>query len=203
MNQKFLAFDSNRRDRLINEGFKEFSILGLERSSLNNILSQAKIPKGLFYHYFDDKQSFFVFLIEFSLNYITQALSDSTLLEERDYIKRLERSFVIKSEVYKKYGYFESFIAKVYKEENPESINKLIDPEIKKYGARVVTENIDFDMFLNPDHEANIRIVSRYLHQAFVDIIPAIRNMSKEQIEHHMLLEGKHLRKVLYKEEYI
>ena len=199
---KFDGFEDERKKRLINAGFTEFGTHGYERSSLNRILQTAQIPKGLFYHYFEQKEDLYHYLIQFGINEITKKLMDSRLLDETDYIKRLLMSYMIKVHVYKEYTNFEQFLMSVYKDNNPEFLASINLTDSKAYGQRFVGENIDLSRFIVADLEAGTRVASRYMQQAFNDIIFSIQEMDENKIKQYLTQEAAYLKKMLYKEEY-
>lgn len=56
--------DSETRDRLLDAGTELFARKGFNGCGLSEILQQAGVPKGSFYHYFGSKEEFGVVLIE-------------------------------------------------------------------------------------------------------------------------------------------
>ena len=56
--------DADTRDRILQAGTDLFSKKGFNGTGLNEILTQAAVPKGSFYHYFGSKEEFGVVLIE-------------------------------------------------------------------------------------------------------------------------------------------
>ena len=53
-----------RKNELIEAALDEFTVKNYENASLNVILKNAGISKGTFYYHFQDKQAFYVFLLE-------------------------------------------------------------------------------------------------------------------------------------------
>lgn len=49
-----------KKEELFNAALKEFSEQGFQNASLNNILKQAKVSKGVFYHYFENKDALYL-----------------------------------------------------------------------------------------------------------------------------------------------
>lgn len=56
--------ESDTRERILEAGAEFFAQKGFNGCGLNEILSQAGVPKGSFYHYFGSKEEFGVVLIE-------------------------------------------------------------------------------------------------------------------------------------------
>ncbi len=69
MTEKFKDIDiyNPKVHKILNAAFEEFAKFGLDKASLNKILKSAGISKGVFYHYFSDKEELFNFLIYFTV----------------------------------------------------------------------------------------------------------------------------------------
>lgn len=53
-----------RNNELIRAALDEFSIHSYENASLNKIIKNAGISKGLFYYHFDDKKALYSFILK-------------------------------------------------------------------------------------------------------------------------------------------
>lgn len=60
----FLNLSKEKQELLIKAAKKEFSRVPLYEASISNIIKDAKIPRGSFYQYFDDKEDVFFFLLD-------------------------------------------------------------------------------------------------------------------------------------------
>ncbi|WP_016993234.1 TetR/AcrR family transcriptional regulator [Lysinibacillus boronitolerans] len=63
MYQAFMNLAEDKRQAIINAALKEFSINHYATASTNRIVSNARISKGILYHYFGSKKKFVSFLI--------------------------------------------------------------------------------------------------------------------------------------------
>jgi len=59
----FFALPAERRDRLVREAIAEFSERTYAEASLSQIAQRARIPKGSFYQYFEDKLDLYRWLV--------------------------------------------------------------------------------------------------------------------------------------------
>ena len=59
----FYRLPDEKRARLLASAYREFTQHTYEKTSINRILDEAKIPKGSFYQYFDDKSDLFYLCI--------------------------------------------------------------------------------------------------------------------------------------------
>lgn len=62
--QTFYNLPEEKRERLIDAIYQEFSRVPYEDVSINKIIGMAKIPRGSFYQYFEDKHDVLEFLLE-------------------------------------------------------------------------------------------------------------------------------------------
>lgn len=49
-----------KREALLNAAVKEFGANGFQNASLNTILKEAKVSKGVFYHYYENKDALYL-----------------------------------------------------------------------------------------------------------------------------------------------
>lgn len=59
----FYRLSDEKKERILRSAHREFTEHTYEKSSINRILDEAKIPKGSFYQYFDDKSDLFYLCI--------------------------------------------------------------------------------------------------------------------------------------------
>jgi AcrR family transcriptional regulator len=55
-----------KRERIVEAAIEEFADHSYQAASISNIVRKAEIAKGSFYQYFEDKRSFYRFLVEFA-----------------------------------------------------------------------------------------------------------------------------------------
>lgn len=60
----FYNLPIEKREKLINAVKQEFSRVPLTQASISNIVKSARIPRGSFYQYFEDKEDAFFYLLE-------------------------------------------------------------------------------------------------------------------------------------------
>lgn len=194
-------FDETRKAQLINAALDEFSAYGQKKSTIDNILKNSNISKGLFYYYFRDKIDLYEYLLEFCLTITKTKLMDSSVLNIESFIDRILETFYIKAKLYKEYNSIELFLLKAHAE-NVKLFKKFSTEGDVIYRQQVVSFNIDFSMFVNDDKEANITVVIRYLNSVFHEILNKIPQMEYQEIEDYLKNQSKYLRKIMYKEEY-
>lgn len=79
--QTFFRLPEQKRERLIEAAWKEFSAVRFAEASINRIVQSALIPRGSFYQYFEDKEDVFFLLLgslrEEAFGLMTGALADA------------------------------------------------------------------------------------------------------------------------------
>jgi AcrR family transcriptional regulator len=202
MTSKFEALKEGVREKLLNAGMEEFSILGRKRSSLNKILQTAKVSKGVFYHYFEDKDDFFEEMIRYSGKYILTHLEDNRILSETDFIERLIKAMLLKYELFIQYEHFTEFLKKIFSEYPPERVSELLQHD-GSFSMRVISENIDYSMFNDQENiDSTKSVIGRFINQLSTEVYVFFKDMTKEQVSEFYHKETRHLRTMLYKEEY-
>ncbi|MGB7337552.1 MAG: TetR/AcrR family transcriptional regulator [Phototrophicaceae bacterium] len=79
---RFKKLDAKRRDTIMEAAAKIFAENGYQGASINQILQQAGLSKGVAYYYFEDKADLFATTIEFYLSQID--------IDVQQHIARLE-----------------------------------------------------------------------------------------------------------------
>lgn len=61
--ETFLNLSAEKSDRIIDCAIEEFAEYGFEKASITRIVDRAKIAKGSFYQYFEDKKDIYKYVI--------------------------------------------------------------------------------------------------------------------------------------------
>ena len=78
----FFRLPEEKRQRLLDAAWGEFTQVRYTDVSINKIIQGAHIPRGSFYQYFTDKDELFAYLLGEMRDYFTQVLED-VLVENR------------------------------------------------------------------------------------------------------------------------
>ena len=62
--QTFFRLPAEKRERLTEAAWEEFTRVRLAEASINRIIHSAQIPRGSFYQYFEDKEDLFFYLLD-------------------------------------------------------------------------------------------------------------------------------------------
>lgn len=77
----FFRLPQEKRDRLLDAAWEEFTRTRFSAASINKIILKARIPRGSFYQYFADKEDLFRYLLEGNQEHFISILGG--LLEEK------------------------------------------------------------------------------------------------------------------------
>lgn len=62
--QTFFNLSDEKKDRLLQAAYQEFSSEPLETASINAIIQQSEISRGSFYQYFEDKEDLYFYCLD-------------------------------------------------------------------------------------------------------------------------------------------
>jgi hypothetical protein len=80
----FFRLEEDKKERIIRAAIDEFHKNGFENAKIGNIADEAQIAKGSIYQYFEDKKEFFMYSINWSLDYFMKNIDYSSPVEEMD-----------------------------------------------------------------------------------------------------------------------
>ncbi|UII56293.1 TetR/AcrR family transcriptional regulator [Cytobacillus spongiae] len=125
MISKFLNLEAEKQDRILNAAMKEFTQKGYDNASTNGIVKEAKISKGLLFHYFKNKKDLFLFLYDHSTEKLINDFYQELDLSERDIFERLKKIMILKSQMLNRYPEIFNFLMAAYLEGSPDVKNDL------------------------------------------------------------------------------
>ena len=93
--QGFLNLTSEEKQKIIDAALDEFADKDFEAASLNSIIAKAGISKGSMYHYFDNKEDLYLYLINKTMKqkeiFLKEALAQAGKpLTEMSFFENLE-----------------------------------------------------------------------------------------------------------------
>lgn len=150
MNEAFFKLSSTKRQKILDEGYLEFTEKGFEKASTNTIAKNANIGKGTLFYYFKNKKQFFNYLIETAFELTYREYFNKIDFRQTDFFKRLIEVSQLKEQVYKHHSYAMSFISKVLMDTGEydlaDKYNKKRE-NVEKTWSELITKNIDFSKF--------------------------------------------------------
>lgn len=89
------SLEEERRLLLINAALKEFSIKSYDKASTNSIAKDAGLSKALMFHYVKNKETLFLYLVDYCIAKINKEYTEKMNESEKDIFKRLRQSYVL------------------------------------------------------------------------------------------------------------
>lgn len=149
MKDKFYQLPQDKRERLIEAGYRVFAKNEYKRASMSAIADAAGISKSLLFYYFTNKKELYLFLVSNALCLTQEAARQYRVLETNDFFEMLCRNLKGKCSLSVKYPYISVFSLKAYYEQNPEvkkDVSGLIDKE-NQMGLQEFLESMDHSLF--------------------------------------------------------
>lgn len=120
MNEKFYALPEEKRQRILNAGFRVFSQNSYKKSPMSEIAGEAGISKSLLFHYFRNKKELYLFLWEEAARITLEYLTRYRCYEPGDLFEMMERGMRAKFELMEVYPHMSTFAVKAFYEKDPE-----------------------------------------------------------------------------------
>lgn len=149
MISKFMNLEPEKRERIINAALDEFARKKYKNASTNEIVKNANISKGLLFHYFNNKNSLYLFLFDYSLEVFVNEFYNKLDFEETDILKRMKQVEILKLELIHKYPSLYDFM-KCSVTDDSEEIKQELEDKTRiatETAYRRLFENIDTSLF--------------------------------------------------------
>ncbi len=161
MKDILLDVESSKKEKIINAAIVEFSKNGFEKASTNAIVKRAGVSKGLIYHYFENKQALYDYLIYYVFNLVMGEINDKLNFNEPDIFKRFKEVAMIKMEISYHHPSIYDVIPKFYEDKSYEEIKALAESFSPNIYQRIFSENVDYSLFKDEvDVEKAMKIIN-------------------------------------------
>ena len=139
----FFNIDQTKRERIYQAALLEFSKNAFNEASINKIVNQARISRGSFYQYFDDKRDLYFYLLDTILEEESYAYINDLIDKDDDIFEFFRKVFVFNLKLVSDSRY-SNFFEKLYvslnyditchlNEINTKYTEKLIKKKSKKF----------------------------------------------------------------------
>ena len=88
----FLRLNDEKKKKLIDASFKEFSLYNFNDVSINRIIKEAGISRGSFYMYFVDKKDLYFYLLEQHLEILINNMKKDLIKNKGDLFKMFQNN---------------------------------------------------------------------------------------------------------------
>lgn len=197
--EKFLELPNEKQLQIINAGFEYFGKYGYKGANTEDIANRAGISKGLLFYYFKNKESYYLFLCEFSQNLMLESLQTMDFQEITDFFELIDFATKAKLKIISEYPFITDF-----------TVNLITDKSIKlRHNAiynsfDIYFKNIDFTPFKEEIDVKKIYQMMLWLSEGYIN--------EKKRMNMPIILEEflsdfvswkALLKKICYREEYL
>lgn len=176
---------SDKKQAILQAALEEFYLKGYEGASTNQIIKAAGVSKGILFHYFTDKRTLFLSLVDECLSRYYQLLTSSLSDVSDDLFDSLEQLGHIKMNILKSDPMMYGFIAKAFMA-MPEELKtelELRQRRMHKASAPLLASRIDRSRFRDGvDPEQAIELVLLSLEAL---ITKQMSSLGGEQLGEH------------------
>ena len=132
MNERFFSLPDEKRQAIVNAGYRVFSQNAYKNSPMSEIAAAAGISKSLLFHYFRNKKELYLFLWDTCAQTTIEVLTQCGCYEQEDLFESMHRSMRAKMELMRLYPDMCSFAIKAFYEKDPE-ISAAIQESYRRY----------------------------------------------------------------------
>jgi AcrR family transcriptional regulator len=175
MNPGFMSLPDERKDQIINAGFRVFSQNAYKKAPVAEIAMEAGISKSLLFYHFKNKKELYMFLWNKVVELTSKELIEQDILGTKDYFEMMMRSLKGKCNLMRKYPYASEFSLRAFYEQDPEIRKEIHDKfgEINTNSERKMFEQIDTTCFrddvdLHEMYQEMIWAADGYMHMSIM-----------------------------------
>lgn len=158
-----MEFDGKKAD-IIKSAITEFSKYPYDKVSIEVIVKNAKVSKGLVFHYFQNKKELYDYVVKFALDKITENLVEKIDYDQSDIFERIKEITILKIKLFDKYPNLLDLLSNV----GVHDYKKLSDysKSLGDLKNKVYTYNINKDLFKDNDNvDIKINIIRWSIEQ--------------------------------------
>ena len=118
MNERFFSLPEEKRQAIINAGYRVFSQNSYRHSPMSEIAAEAGISKGLLFHYFRNKRELYLFMWDQCAQMTIQVLTRYGCYQQDGLFGSIERGIRAKMELIRLYPDMANFTIKAFYEKD-------------------------------------------------------------------------------------
>lgn len=132
MHEKFFSMPEQKRQTIVNAGYRVFSQNSYKNSPMSEIAAEAGISKSLLFHYFQNKKELYLFLWDECAKMTIQVLTEYGCYEKEELFVSMERGMRAKMQLIRQYPDMASFTIRAFYEKDAE-ISAAIQASYHRY----------------------------------------------------------------------
>lgn len=171
MNPGFSNLPEDRKNQIINAGFRIFAQNAYKKAPVAEIAKEAGISKSLLFYHFKNKKELYLFLWKKAIDLTSKEMTEQNVLGTNDFFEMMRRSLRGKCNLIKQYPFACEFSLRAYYEQNPEICQEIQNNfgEINADSEKKIFEVIDTttlrdDINLHEMYQEMIWAADGYMH---------------------------------------
>ncbi len=180
MDPKFFSLPAQKREKILNAGFRVFSQNSYRKSPVSEIAEAAGISKSLLFHYFRNKKELYLFLWDTCAEITIREMKNSGCDEEKDLFGSMDSGMRAKLRLMKRYPDIAAFAVRAFYEKDPdvsEEIRASMEQYIRIHAVKKLREidpedlipGIDLEMMYREMYWASEGCLWEYIRQGNMD----------------------------------
>lgn len=145
MKESFFALPEEKRQAIINAGYRVFSENSYKNSPMSEIAEAAGIGKSLLFYYFRNKKELYLFLWENCAETTIEFLTRYECYNQKELFESMERGMRAKMEIIRLYPYMGNFVIKAFYEKDPEISAAIQESYHRYFNLKADKTRLNFD----------------------------------------------------------
>ena len=145
MNERFFSLPAEKRQAILNAGYRVFSQNSYKNSPMSEIAGSAGISKSLLFHYFRNKKELYLFLWDNCAETTIEFLSRYGCYDQTDLFESMERGMRAKMEIIRLYPDMGSFVIKAFYEKDAEICAAIQESYHKYFNLKADRTRLNLD----------------------------------------------------------
>lgn len=145
MNERFFSLPAEKRQAILNAGYRVFSQNSYKNSPMSEIAGAAGISKSLLFHYFRNKKELYLFLWDNCAETTIEFLTRYGCYGQTDLFESMERGMRAKMEIIRLYPDMGSFVIKAFYEKDAEICAAIQESYHKYFNLKADRTRLNLD----------------------------------------------------------
>lgn len=203
--RKFENLTEEKKKRIIDVCVEEFSQNGYENSSTNNIVKNAGISKGILFHYFGNKKNLYLYVLDYSLEYMMEKILKMFDHNSSDIFEKIMNTGIVKLKIAYEFPQIYKFLFDAFthipeelKEDIQARYNKMYQISLPVFLKDIDTSKFRKDIDVNRAIELIVLalegVSKKYLNmfkdKSADDVLTEMENIKKEYNEYLDMLKN-------------
>lgn len=169
MNDNFFKLPQERREVILNSGYKQFSMNTYKKTSMSMVANEAGISKSLLFHYFRNKKEYYLYLYQTAIEKINQQCNINFTNEKVDMFVYLEEYIEKKCKAMCNNRHVFLFLNRAYCETSEEIMDDLVIVGEKCHMVSIneIFNNADRSRLRNESEFENLKRIILYMAEGF------------------------------------